>query len=394
MLVTHLPQQSSGFAGFILYAVMRFVWRQIRRAYCFFSSRTRALRAVRRERTEAGVREGTGVWFSETSSPPPSYKAKLGRPPVLVVANNKGGVGKTTISANLGACWATKWKKQVLLVDLDYQGTLSAMALRSGNWLPPKGQDSLATRMVSGDLDPGLFVSCSKEVGNAPSLRVIPAYYDLAQADNRLVIEWLLRCRPAKSTSGFEYSKDLLIGDAFRKRDIRYTLARLLQTEAVEEAFDVVIIDCPPRLTTGTVQALCAGSKLLVPTVLDTPSSEAVIAFLREIEGLKEAKICEYLEYIGIIGVKTSRNVDQIAEASAKQLIVDQLRDHNISTGLLNDQYFLRQSTALLNYSEEGIAYLSPQAPAIMKEEVERIATYVASQCGIPAPPDYNNEVP
>jgi cellulose biosynthesis protein BcsQ len=83
---------------------------------------------------------------------------------VLVLANNKGGVGKTTLAANLGAYWAKDWSKRVLLIDLDPQGTMSAMALRLRESWIPKGQDSLATRVISGDLEPSIVVCCAKDV--------------------------------------------------------------------------------------------------------------------------------------------------------------------------------------------------------------------------------------
>lgn len=378
-----------GVLGFVGYALLRVVWRQLRRLWCFFSSRRRALGAVRREHPKDGPREGRGLWLTKPISPPENYEGNLGNPTVLVVANHKGGVGKTTLSANLGAFWSREWGKRVLLIDLDFQGTLSAMALRAGNWVPPKGQDSLATRTISGDLEPSIFVSCAKEVPQQPRLKVIPAYYDLAQADNRLIIEWLLQCKPARAKSAMRMMRDLLFGNALTMRDIRFNLADLLQSRAVRQEFDVIIIDCPPRLTTGAVQALCAGSHLLIPTILDQASAEAVIAFVEEIEGLKKGNVCPHIKYVGIVGTKVSSNVGNIAEVITKKLISDALRDKNLELGLLADSEFIRQSTALVNDAEDGIAYLvvgNNQQQQQARQGISRLAEYVARQIGLPPP--------
>jgi chromosome partitioning protein len=314
---------------------------------------------------------------------------------VLVLANNKGGVGKTTLAANLGAVWARDWGKKVLLIDLDPQGTMSGMALRQlKSWIP-KGQDSLATRAVSGDLEPSILVSCAKEVPQEPRLRVIPAYYDLAQADNRLIVEWLLQTRPRWGKGTRQFFVDLLIGNLLKLKDMRYNLAELLQSKAVRDEFDVVILDCPPRLTTSTAQALCAGSHLLIPTILDQPSAEAVISFCEEIERLRTNDICPALNYVGVVGTRVSPNVDQIAEVAAKTMIRDGLRQAHSPTGLLAEAHFVRKAAAFVNDSDEGIAYLvmgNGQRQREIREVMGSLAEYVAGQIGLPAPPAHVQE--
>lgn len=315
------------------FVVTRFVWRQFLVLHCFLSSRSRALEAVARVRTKDGPREGRGLWLQPTAKPE-NYDDAFGTR-VLVVANNKGGVAKTTLRANLGAFWARDWKKRVLLIDLDYQGTLSSMALRSVPDWTPRGQDSLATRAISGDLEPSIFAQCAKDVPGDERLKIITAYYDLAQADNRLIVEWLLQCSPRRSKHLHRMIADFFAGRLFVRKDVRYNLAELLQSKAVRDAFDIVIIDCPPRVTTGTIQALCAGTHILIPTILDMPSAEAVVAFCEELQILKKAEIFPKLSYVGLVGTMVSPNVDNVAERTAKQLIADGLRQLGFPSGLL-----------------------------------------------------------
>jgi chromosome partitioning protein len=182
---------------------------------------------------------------------------------------------------------------------------------------------------------------------------------------------------------------DLLIGKLLTLKDVRYNLAELLQSKAVRKEFDVVILDCPPRLTTGTAQALCAGSHLLVPTILDKPSAEAVITFCEEVERLKTNEICPGLSYVGVVGMRVSPNVDEIAERDAKTMIRDALSKRNHPTGLLAEEHFVRRSTAFLNDSDDGIAYLvmgDGKRQREIKDAMGNLAEYVAGQIGLPPP--------
>jgi cellulose biosynthesis protein BcsQ len=200
--------------------------------------------------------------------------------PVLVVANLKGGVGKTTVAAHLAAYYASKGEK-VLAIDLDFQGSMSSMLLKR---LRQKGEiDAYAAALVEGKITASNINQYLIPTANyGTTLHVMPSFYPVALSETRTMVTWL---------GGQE------------NRDIRYFLAELLGNPSVKSRFDRVIIDAPPRMTTGTVQALCAGTHLLIPTMLDHLSAEPITNFLQQIKTLKlSAGVMPHLQIAGVVG--------------------------------------------------------------------------------------------
>lgn len=272
--------------------------------------------------------------------------------PIICFANLKGGVGKTTLAANIAAYYATEVTREaknrpcrVLAIDLDFQGSLSSMLLGAEEF-PPAHQPSLASQLISGELD-GIRL-CQSPTSNATDrIRVVPAFYDLAKTETRLFLQWTIR----------DYAKDL-----------RYVLRDVLLHDKVQEYFDVVVIDAPPRLSTACIQALCASTHLLIPTKLDRLSGDAVGAFMEQIEDLRE--LWPKLAIVGVLGTMVSKYMEDGVEPTPDEVVAEEVVKIAVETVYRQRQQFppkdflfprttyICDSAYVGRHAGDGVAYL------------------------------------
>jgi chromosome partitioning protein len=162
---------------------------------------------------------------------------------ILAVANQKGGVGKTTTSVNLGACLAYIGEK-VLLVDIDPQGNAT-----SGVGIEKAEVEQCIYDILVDDLEASAVIQETK----VENLYAIPATIQLAGAEIELV--------PTIS------------------REVR--LKRAL--DEVKDSFDYIIIDCPPSLGLLTLNSLTAADAVLIPVQCEYYALEGLSQLLNTI---------------------------------------------------------------------------------------------------------------
>jgi chromosome partitioning protein len=196
------------------------------------------------------------------------------------------------------------------------------------------------------------------------------------------LIEWLLQCSRNAPKQLRRALLDLFTGQLNLTPDVRYTLARVLHSEAVQKTFDLIVIDCSPRLTTSKIQAFCASSHLLVPTIFDRASGEAVASLRDQVEMLRCGQICPYLKYIGVVGIMWKRG--RIAQKEAETFIKDALGKDSI--GIFPELTFIPHATALVNNASEGIAYRSmPNGDGCqeIRGAIGQLSKHIAEKMGI-----------
>lgn len=189
------------------------------------------------------------------------------RPRVLALANQKGGVGKTTTAINLGTALAAIGEK-VLIIDLDPQGNAS-----TGLGIDQKMRRASTYHVLSGEVD---LRSAVLETA-VPRLHVAPSTLDLLGVELEIARE---RNRAHRLRLAIE---GLAVGDNLRADPYTY-----------------VLIDCPPSLNLLTINALAAADAVLVPLQCEFFALEGLGQLLKTVEQVRES-VNPRLEIQGVV---------------------------------------------------------------------------------------------
>lgn len=177
---------------------------------------------------------------------PKERSTKMGR--IIAIANQKGGVGKTTTAINLSASLASLGKK-VLAIDMDPQGNMS-----SGLGVDKNEVEKTVYDLIIGNI--GIEECIYEEV--IENLDVLPSNIDLSAAEIELI--------------GVD-NKEYILRDEVNK---------------VKEKYDFIIIDCPPALSMLTINAMTTSDSVLVPIQCEYYALEGLSQLIHTIELVQE----------------------------------------------------------------------------------------------------------
>jgi len=321
-----------------------------------------------------------GIWSRNVDWSKLDYHNKLQQSiPIILLANLKGGVGKTTIAANLAAALSDnenveiqstferkageKKRLRVLAIDLDYQGSMSSLFIGANDKQHNKSEAvDIATRgisLLSGEQDGAWAAVAAQPLeGRLSNLRYFATNSEMADLENRLFLRWL-------------------IGNA--TTDVRFNLYRILSSTDIQSSFDYIIIDTAPRLTLAFINGMCTATHLLIPSGMDSLAAQSAGNFINQYQFLKP-RICPQLEITGILpsmtyyrepGQFTGREMRIVHDLQA----LARRRFH--SKDLFLDSCNVRRDIKITEAAGEKLAYfLSGESrtifTALAKEVIER----------------------
>ena len=263
--------------------------------------------------------------------PDPAPLEKHGPATIISMCNQKGGVGKTTSTINMGTCLAELGRK-VLLVDLDPQGALSA-----GLGLT---HDQIEDTIYDVMLDSQTSIHSAIQHTGVPNLDLVPANIDLSAAEIQMVNE---------------------VGR-------EHTLARALRP--IRRDYDFIIIDCQPSLGLLTVNALACSQGVIIPMECEFFSLRGLALLTDTVDKVSE-RINFDLEVMGILVTMFDRRTKHAREVMDR--VVEYFGDKVFDTVITRTVRFPETSVA-----GEPITSWAPSSQAaqqyrnLAKEVIER----------------------
>mgnify|MGYP000064824475 CR=1 FL=1 len=255
---------------------------------------------------------------------------------IIALANQKGGVGKTTTTINLGTALAAIGKR-VLLIDLDPQGNASTGLGIAAENRDPSTYDIMVDDTPLADVLHQTIV---------PNLTIAPATTDLSSVDMEL------------------------FADAGRAVRLKAALSH------AQSEYDYVLIDCPPSLSLLTVNALTAASSVIVPLQTEFFALEGLTQLMSTIREVKQA-LNPDLELLGVVLTMFDRRNNlstQVAE-DARATLGDKVYETVIPRNVRLSEAPSHAIPALLydNTSAGSLAYQRLAAEILQREQQTKL---------------------
>jgi chromosome partitioning protein len=300
------------------------------------------------------------VWERKVLQSVPQFRPLSERhTPVISILNLKGGVGKTTVTAHLGAALAVKGYN-VLLMDLDLQGSLSSLFMSESALVHRSKEKKLLQHylLTVAERRKADLLEYSAPIFNGKSA-IVPNADSMAYAELNLTLQLLLR---------------------LGKRDTRFLLRKALQQKRITRRFNFVLLDCPPLFNTCCVNALAASDYVLIPVLPSRKAVERVPLLLERLQSLHRV-INPQLQVMGVLLNRTHGS----SLTSWEQDLWRGMLDHGKTRWTLpiyDFQTFIRQTTEV----RDGEIEFSPPEPGselhgVFSQLVAEVESRVPSEC-------------
>ncbi len=279
---------------------------------------------------------------------------------IISIINYKGGVGKTTITLQLGIGLSTLYRKKVLIVDLDPQCSLSLSTVDEyywSDWIERQGSFvNLIASFCAGKptwLNPGWIITNALNrtwdnmPGTTPNLDLLPSHLDLPDYEMQLMSK---RAGFITSEKDFYLQRHLLLRESF---------------QSLRDKYDYILFDCPPNIYLIARNAILASDYFLVPTIPDFISCYGIPFILAHInkmqDDIREKNLPTKVRFLGIL-----RN-------RVKQIAGKLVREHAVQSQQLKDEYKnLLLDTMIMD--RIGVAELLGSRRNLYEDKSEKVA--------------------